>query len=128
MPGFEAGLAELEETIGAQRRTPMDDAMWDRFTGLAAAREAIGVRLPRGTETVQIIAEGKNAHVVRRAIRDLGVTVVESGGQVRVIGTMSPGPMIDALEHAGSGSPVVAPWLCAKKQSIFGDVVAGFAA
>jgi N-acetylglucosaminyl-diphospho-decaprenol L-rhamnosyltransferase len=128
MTGFKSGLAQLEQTIGAQRRTPMDDAMWERFTGLAAAREAIKARLPRGVSTAEIIAEGKNAHVVRRAMRDVGLTEVQSGGQARVIGTMSPGPMLDALENAGDGSPVIAPWLGAKRQSIFGDVSSGFAA
>ena len=107
---------------------PMDDALWERFTGLAAAREALKARLPRGASTAEIIAEGKNVHVVRRAMRDIGLKEVESGGQVRIIGTMSPGPMIDALENAGRGTPVIAPWLGAKTQSIFGDVSAGFAA
>lgn len=126
--GYEAGLAQLEQTIGSQRRTPMDDAMWERFTGLTAAREAIKSRLPRGATSAEVIAEGKNAHVVRRAMRDLGVTEVKSGGQAQIIGTMSPGPMLDALENTRQGAPVVAPWLAAKRQSIFGDVSTGFAA
>lgn len=126
--GFKRGLAELNESVDKQRRTPLDDAQWDRFTGLTQAREAIKQRLPLGAASAQIVSEGKNAHVIRRAMRDLSLREVKAGGDCRIIGTMSPGPMIDALEGADQGVPVIAPWLDAKLQSIFGAERPGFAA
>lgn len=124
MVGYEAGCAERDATLADQVRTPMDDDTWDRFNGLAAARDALDRRLPRDAQTAELIAEGKNAHVVRQALSERDVRVVESGGDVRVIGTMSPGPMLDALEGVGRGSPVVAPWLSARRESLFGEAAA----
>lgn len=119
--GYDLGMADLEATLGEQRRTPMDAAMWERFTGLAHAREAIAARLPEGAASAEIVAPGKNAHVIRRAMRDLSIEEVSRGGDVRIIGTMSPGPMLDALERLGTGSgvPMIAPWLGAKPASVF---------
>lgn len=122
--GYEQGRADLAETLGGQRRTPMDDGLWDRFTGLTAARDAIQRRLPRGVRAVQLIAEGKNAHVVRRALDEAGVPVSDREADARVIGTMSPGPMLDALEGAAAGSPVIAPWLAARRATLLGEAAA----
>lgn len=124
MAGYEAGCVERDATIAGQLRTPMDDSLWARFTGLAAARDALGRRVPERVQTAELIAEGKNEHIVRRAIEEMDVRVVEREGDVRVIGTMSPGPMLDALERADESSPVIAPWLSAKKSSLLGEVAA----
>ncbi|GAB5497222.1 MAG: hypothetical protein Phyf2KO_23020 [Phycisphaerales bacterium] len=118
--GFKRGREELERTLEAQRRTPMDDAMWERFTGQSQAREAIKKRMPLGAASAQLIGEGKNSHVVRKAMRDLALREVKSGGDCKLIATMSPGPMIDALENGERGVPTIAPWLDAKLQSVFG--------
>ncbi|MEQ8769128.1 MAG: glycosyltransferase [Phycisphaerales bacterium] len=104
--GFDAGLEELKATLGRQRRTPMDRAVWDRFTGLAAARAALREAMDRSPfETAQIVEPGKNAWVIERALRELGVEIVEEGAVERVVGTMSPGPMLDA-----GGDGVITPW------------------
>ncbi len=124
MSGYEAGCAEREASIGAQMRTPMDEALWDRFTGLSAARDALDRRIPERARSAELIAEGKNAHVVRQALAELELPVVERGGDVRVIGTMSPGPMLDALERGRDEVPVVAPWLSAKRGSVLGEAAA----
>ena len=128
MEGFERGLQELRQTLDLQRHTPMDDAMWERFTGQQQAREAIKNRMPLGAASAQLISEGKNAHVVRKAMRDLSLREVKSGGDCKLIATMSPGPMIDALEGGEQGVPTIAPWLDAKLQSVFGSEHAVFAA
>lgn len=124
LSGYEGGRADLVSTLAAQSRTPMDEDLWDRFTGRAAARDALGRRLPAGARTAELIAPGKNAHAVRVALDELGVSVVESGGDVRVIATMSPGPMLDAMRNAGEGSPVIAPWLSARGESLSGEAAA----
>lgn len=127
LAGYEAGCAERDATLDAQPRTPMDESLWDRFTGLAAARDALARRLPRGAHGYELISEGKNAHAVRRALAELGLHETALGADVRVIGTLSPGPMMDALdvlESAGPGTPVVAPWLSARRASLLGEVAA----
>jgi len=124
MKGYGFGCAERDASVESQVRAPMDGDIWDRFTGLAAARDALNRRLPSSARCVELIAEGKNAHVVRAALDELGVRVVERNGEARVIATMSPGPMLDVLEAASGGAPVIAPWLSAKKGSLFGEVAA----
>jgi len=106
--GYERGLAELRATIGAQQRTPMGESEWARFTGLAAAREALGAAHgERPFASAELIERGKNDWAVELALRELGVEVVGSGADVRVIGTMSPGPMLDAAERMPDA---IAPW------------------
>ncbi len=111
--GYEAGLSELRRTRRAQRRTPMPDELFDRFTGLAAARGALQRAFGRSPfRTATLVDEGKNAWVVAEALRELGVRPVAGGGEVGVIATMSPGPMLDAYERrAADGAMVVMPWL-----------------
>jgi GT2 family glycosyltransferase len=131
--GFGEGLSELRRTIREQHRTPMSPAMFDRFTGLAYARESLQAACNvRRFDAAAVVDEGKNGWVVRRALADLGVRIVNpspylpgsanasaeaiTGADVLVIGTMSPGPMLDAYERrtlAMSGripQRVIAPW------------------
>ncbi|MCH7960786.1 MAG: glycosyltransferase [Planctomycetes bacterium] len=118
LEGFERGLSELESTIDDQPRSPMTDEQFDRFIGLAQARQAIDAAIKQHTlKTAAIVDEGKHAWVVRQAMRELGLDEVplqEHPGAL-VVGTMSPGPMLDAAERraatAAPGSPpVVVPW------------------
>ncbi|HED53778.1 MAG TPA: glycosyltransferase [Phycisphaerales bacterium] len=111
MAGFEAGHEELLKSLGSQQRTPMPVPIWERFTGLSWAREAIAQRLPAGVGTVSLVHEGKQSHIVRRAIQELGLVETDGGSEVRIIGTLSPGPMLDALAGCGDDPRVVAPWL-----------------
>ena len=60
-----------------------------------------------------IVAAGKNEWAVRQALHELGIEVVERGAGegALVIGTLSPGPLLDAIESTrGEAIPVVAPW------------------
>lgn len=120
MAGYGRGLVELRRTVHAQERRPMGPALFDRFTGMAHARAALGAAFARDAfRTGAIVDAGKNAWCVRRAMLELGVREVgEADAEVLVIGTMSPGPMIDALRRRsgaggrGSGASVrvIAPW------------------
>lgn len=112
--GFGEGLRDLRRTLASQRRTPLPRPLWDRFTGLAAARDALSQahRECRFT-TAAIVDEGKNAWAVRRALAELGIDEMPAAdADVLVIGSMSPGPMLDAWERRrNQPQPVVAPWL-----------------
>ncbi|MEM1422717.1 MAG: glycosyltransferase [Planctomycetota bacterium] len=117
--GFERGVEELAATYEAQPRREMDAALYDRFTGLAHARASVfGARERLAGRRVAMVGAGKQAWAVERALAELSVVgagceLVGSPGlaEVLVVGTLSPGPMFDALAaHAGRGKPVVAPW------------------
>src|ERR1044071_1098354 len=111
VPGYRAGLLELRRTIRAQRRTPMPRHLFERFTGVAHARAALQeAYAQRPFRTVAPVDEGKNGWVVRKALAELGATVVPDPTQhaarstqhsvdALVIGTMSPGPMLDSYER-----------------------------
>jgi hypothetical protein len=117
--GFERGVAELRTALRAGRGAApreMDDALYDRFTGLAHARDGLRKRLGElNARRVAIVAHGKNDWAVRQALDEIGVEGVARGGgeQALVIGTLSPGPILDAFEAervSANGLPVVAPW------------------
>jgi hypothetical protein len=124
--GFARGLLELRRTISAQKRTPMPRHLFERFTGVSHAREALAVAYRnRPFSRVALVDEGKNGWVVRKALAELGVEVAGDvvpaapGRDVDalVIGTMSPGPMLDSYERrtllspAGPALRIIAPWL-----------------
>jgi GT2 family glycosyltransferase len=119
--GFTRGLLELRRTLRRQTRTPMPPELWDRFTGLAAARAALqGAYSARPFATACVVDEGKNAWVIGQALHELGVKVTgeNDDAEAMIIGTMSPGPMLDAyerrLEGRRIGGPrVLMPWVLA---------------
>lgn len=119
LAGFSRGLLETRRTLRGQRRTPMSQELFDRFTGLAAAREALQSAFDASPfRSAHLCDVGKNAHVVARALAELGVRVTsdDEESEVQVIATMSPGPMLDALAKRRATwrphSPrTVAPWL-----------------
>lgn len=110
--GWGEGASELRRTIRGQARRAMPREVWDRFTGLAHARHALQAEFARAPfRTAALVDRGKNDELVRLALHELGVRVVEGDAEARVIGTLSPGPLLDALKrHAGQGGRVVAPW------------------
>ncbi len=112
--GFERGVAELRSTLRDSARREMPEPLYDRFTGLAHARARLGATLGlMGVARVAIVEPGKNEWAVRQALDEAGVEVVERGGGegAVVVGTLSPGPILDGVARwAGAGLPVVAPW------------------
>lgn len=96
---YARGLVELRRTVGKQERREMPREMFDRFTGLAAMREGLE-RSARGRmiRTFEIVAGGKNCWAARQAARERGWREVKGDADVQVIGTLSPGPMLDAME------------------------------
>lgn len=98
LAGYARGLDELRRTIADQHRAPLPQRIFDRFTGLTAARHAIQAALAEAPfAAAAIVAPGKNEWCVRQALHEAGVDVTdESRADAIVIGTMSPGPAIDA--------------------------------
>lgn len=115
--GYARGLVELRRSIGSQQRRPLSPALFERFTGQAYARAALHAAFAeRPFRTAALVDSGKNAWCVERALTDLGVRLVDTErAETLVIGTMSPGPMIDAMERRrSSGGRVLAPWSVAE--------------
>jgi GT2 family glycosyltransferase len=126
--GYFRGLIDLASTLSDQPRTPMSQTLWDRFTGLAAAREGVSAMIETFTHTharapraVELVTPGKNAHIIEQALIERGIAIVRAtsgphAAEARMIGTLSPGPMLDAMNALGAspsheGTPVFAPWL-----------------
>lgn len=113
LDGYARGLIELRRTIRTQPRTPMSQELYDRFTGLASVRCALDEASTMSRAA--IVGEGKNAWVVRRAMRERGIVEVSiDDADALIIGTMSPGPMADVFERLSCEPnlpPVIAPWL-----------------
>ena len=61
-----------------------------------------------------LVEEGKHTEVIRQVMEDLGVSLSDDSthaGTV-LIGTLSPGPMIDAAKRQEAmGRTVVLPWV-----------------
>ena len=118
LDGFRRGLVELRHTLGAQPRSPLLRNAWDRFTGLAHARAAINLAWrDRPFASAALVEPGKNAWAVERALAEVcfearvELTTADQAEAI-VVGTLSPGPMLDAVERwAARGHRVVAPWL-----------------
>lgn len=106
---FVRGRADAEATLSAQARTPLNDADWRRFTGAAAVDRCLIRELgARGVDRVALVARGKGAEVIRSVLDERGVSVDADAG-VRVIATLSPGPMLDAAER---DPEALLPWSC----------------
>lgn len=117
--GYALGLADLALTLFKQERGEMTPAQWDRFTGKAACRRSLLRSWSASRfDTALIVAPGKNDHIVRECLLEMGVRIVdnEADADAVVIGTLSPGPMLDALEALRAEKRVIAPW-----EEIVGD-------
>jgi len=114
--GYAQGMCELKRTQDDQPSRSMSEALFDRFTGLAHARAELSARPElsgRGRGRVAMVDEGKHADAVRQALREIGARFAadEAAADVLVIGTLSPGPMLDAHDKRRLGPrPVITPW------------------
>lgn len=132
--GYQVGLQELKASMDTQPRAEMSEALWDRFTGLAAARSWLahalagldscsegGAAFRAGRPRVALVDPGKNVWAVRQALEELGAHVVDPGSDrdrdnflASVIGTLSPGPMLDSARRLLGARPranILTPWM-----------------
>lgn len=109
--GYLQGIKELFATLTDQPRNPMSNDLFDRFTGVSHVRSTLEELQP--TQKIALINKGKNCWVVEKVLREMGVKVVdsESDADLLMIGTLSPGPMIDAWQsYANSTKSAMLPW------------------
>jgi hypothetical protein len=121
--GYAEGLSALRHTLRAQVRQPLSRPLFDRFTGLAAARTALQSAFAASPfRSATIVDAGKNSWAVAKALQDMGIRITTENdhAEAAVIGTLSPGPMLDSLRkraafHRGRGCRLIAPWLEAQR-------------
>lgn len=132
LAGYARGLTELLLTLPRQPRSPLSLDHYARFTGLAHARAALAAahaECPLGR--CALFAPGKNASVVETALAELGVSTLppseSAAADTLVVATLSPGPMLDALDQAPRRHPgrrVVAPWLVPTNAALTPSLIA----
>lgn len=110
--GYQRGCEELESTLESQVRSPLSVFDWERFTGCDATRGVLGEaldHLPSGEVSVVGPLRGKGLGQILNTIKRSGKSIVmpkrsseddsadfESAESIQVIGTLSPGPILDA--------------------------------
>lgn len=116
LTGYTAGAAEALATLSRQPRRTMPGHLFDRFTGLAEARRSLQLAYDEAPfRAAAIVDAGKNSRLVRRAVEELGVRLVadDQHADACVIGTLSPGPLLDAWEQRvarGGAARLISPW------------------
>jgi GT2 family glycosyltransferase len=114
LDGFNQGMLDLSAVISSQPRREMPADLYDRFIGLEHARLAIAHAIEhRVIRRVALVETGKHAHFVEQAARELGLNIIHDPARADalLIATLSPGPILDALDrHADARLPVIAPW------------------
>ncbi len=108
LAGWLAGTAQFAATAFGQPRRTLARALYDRWSGLLTARRFARAFPP---ERMTIVSPGKGEPLIRAALLEAGHQLVEKQFAERlVIGTLSPGPMIDAwIQSNGAATPVWHP-------------------
>lgn len=115
MSGYLLGLRDLMLTMEQQPRRAMSAEQWDRFTGRAEARTHLRLVAQRAAPgSVAIVEPGKNVDDVRAAALQAGLRLVPdaASADALLIGTLSPGPMIEAKDRVSrrDGRRVLMAW------------------
>lgn len=136
--GYDRGVAELAADFD-QARAPLSLDLYDRFMGLAHARSALAsARTLIDGKRVALVHAGKQSWAVERALAELALTGAgceliadPSAAETLVVGTLSPGPMLDALERSKAQHPtkrIIAPWIPGMPPVRIAPVVRSFVA
>jgi GT2 family glycosyltransferase len=113
--GAQAGEAELRATVEEQPRRELDRAAYEAFIGLRAVREHLPHALSGApARSARIVDRGKSVELVEQVIGECGVALVDDAtADIDVIGTLSPGPLLDGLARAARERPervTIEPW------------------
>ena len=112
----EAGICELESNLPFQQRRPMSPQLYDRFTGAAAVKKYLPAELERmNIRTVRLISPGKGNEIIRTVLqKETTVDLITTEGissDAEIIGTLSPGPILDVLASRKKvKNKTIPPW------------------
>ena len=108
------GIKELFTTLSDQPRNAMSNELYDRFTGVAHVRGMLEESQTIDCDTkMALVNKGKNCWAVEKVLQEMGVQIVDNqcDADLLLIGTLSPGPMLDAWQsYANSKKRVELPW------------------
>lgn len=106
--GLMRGRQSLADSLPRQPRMPLTEAQWRRFTGEAACDGALADLRARGITRCRLVHRGKHAEYLADAAADHGIEIAPDGAPdvPALVGTLSPGPIMDALAVCAS-RPVV---------------------
>lgn len=109
MDGYRKGVEELERSLSVQPRMPMSQEHWDRFTGRSAVQGTLQGVSEGLTSFVVVVGsqQAKGREIIESELHALGCEVVQDGGGMAIIGTLSPGPMLDLQDQHPDA---IAPW------------------
>jgi hypothetical protein len=90
----------------------MSIELFDRFTGVAQVRDCLQRSLSEAaTDCVAVVAPGKNEWAIHQVLAELEVEVRHNQTvKTVVVGTLSPGPMVDAYEQYSRSVRTILPW------------------
>jgi hypothetical protein len=133
-PGAEAGARallrarEASRLDGLEARRALSWEVWDRLTGADAVRRGALARLRAlGARRVALVHEGCGVRTIARVLREGGMELVEAQARADalVIGTLSPGAMIEHAARLCSVARREAPVLMAWEPEVCGAAEAG---
>lgn len=107
--GFDRGLDDLDRTVDAQPVLTLSRDHWDRFEGRAAVRATVHRCLQEFDGAARLIGpeHAKGREIIASELRSLGCTIRDGEDAMPIVGTLSPGPMLDIRDtHPGS----ITPW------------------
>lgn len=105
-------IARALETVDQQPRREMSIEQWERFIGVAACeRHLSALAKQRGWKRVEIVAPGKGEGDIASVITRLGLSLNRGEPDARIVGSLSPGVIIDATrDFSDRGAHAIAPW------------------
>jgi len=97
LPGFERGMLEAASKMADQPRLALTDEQWSRLTGRGAVRRGLEALDDQSLDRVRLVHPGKGEDVIRSELAARGITIDERA-ESACIGTLSPGPVLDAMD------------------------------
>ena len=95
-PAFVRAMGEVEGALETQPIRTLNETQWERFSGAAAVRAHLVPRLQsKQVETVRMVAPGKGLEIIEHELARAGIQVNDESAY-QVVGTLSPGSMLDA--------------------------------
>lgn len=97
---YDLALKEIESTIDDQPSRPMSIEHWRRFMGARAVERSFEytTESPKQSMIYDLVSPGKGADVIEETLTHMGMKR-QLGAPLKIIGTLSPGPMLDAKEQ-----------------------------
>tara|TARA_R110002073_G_scaffold275332_1_gene438851 strand:- start:15661 stop:16737 length:1077 start_codon:yes stop_codon:yes gene_type:complete len=95
---YQQAVVEVQAGIRDQQSIPLSTEQWRRFSGVDAASRLVNRLVSQCVTDVSLVAVGKGEDVIRDQLGDARIQI-NPDACTQVIGTLSPGPMLDAQKR-----------------------------